>query len=243
MKIHKLLSGLVILVVALTAPLAVTGLGPVPAQADTYYFYPLASGVPSAVTSNLKMDVTDAGGGSVSFTISNLAGGSGEITAIYFYDGALLGATMNISNNDLVQFDPDSGKLPGGGTVGIPMNASAAFGADRDNPNQTLHDPGINPGESLTITFSLASGKTFDNVIASLDSWFFTFADGQSFVLNDGMLAVGFHLQELSGDPNSSGFVVVPTPPTGLVPLPPSALLLGTGLLGLLAVRRWGNRG
>ncbi len=220
-----------------------------PAQAEIYHFYPIADGVPTSyylVTSNLKMTVTeDVAGNSATFLFENLLTGSadGEITEIYFYDGGLLDAVMNIVNDTInnppkVYFTSTGpGNLPGGNTIGLPSGKSSTFTATREQGGGTPGF-GINPAEQLTITFALDPDRT-SGVIASLESWAM---NAPGFVANDGMLAVGLHLQKMppfgSAVPQatSSGFVAYGGGAGGLVPLPPSVLLLGSGLLGLAAL-------
>ncbi len=231
-----------------------------PAQADTYYFFPIAQGVPSSyysTTSNLYMEVTEDisdNSATATFVFHNALSGSlvdgkpsgayGEITEIYFYDGGLLGAVMSITNNNDVIFEQPEieVKLPGAQEVGIPAKATATFTAT-DVPGGGTPGYGINPGEQLTITFALNEERTI-GVIDSLNAWTNAWTENAPNFKSGSMLAVGLHLQKmpqfLSENNNyatSSGFVVAyGSGAGGLVPLPPSVFLLGSGLLGLAAL-------
>jgi hypothetical protein len=184
-----------------------------PARAITYGFNAItANNVADVATgeAQLFMDVTDPGGGSVLFTFRNTGPNPCSICDVYFYDGALLGATMSIQNSSGVAFSPNANPeaLPGGIPYGLPK-ASVVFSADSDSGDPGVMTNGVNPGESLGIQFALASGKSFAEVIATLD---------------EGSTVVGIHVQSF-GHSGSESFVNVP--------LPPSVLLLGSGLVGL----------
>lgn len=171
----------------------------------------------------LYMDVTDPGGAGVLFTFRNIGPNDSSICDIYFYDGALLGATMSIINSSGVSFSENANPaaLPGGNPYGLPP-ASVVFSADSDS---AVAPNGVNPGESLGIQFALASGKSFGDVIAALNA---AIANPP---FPAGSTVVGIRVQGFE-DGGSEGFVHTP--------LPPSVLLLGSGLLGLglLGVRR-----
>lgn len=116
-----------------------------------------------------------------------------------------------------------SSALPGGSTVSF--NATAALGLTAVPPPPVN---GLNPGESLTWTYSLASGFDVDAVIASM---------------NNGGLRVGLHLIVLPND-GSEGFVTVGNPvlpppnDPPVIPAPLGGMLAGAGLLAIGARRR-----
>ena len=84
--------------------------------------------------------------------------------------------------------------------------------ADSDPPVQPN---GVNPGESLGITFNLAGGGTFDDVLAEL---------------GDGTLRVGIHVQAFDTG-GSESFVNSPIPePHAVALFAIGALLVGTSI-------------
>lgn len=163
----------------------------------------------------LWVDVTGSGSNAV-FTFYNNGPAPCSITDVYFDDGHILGAEMSISYTSTgVAFSLGAKPkdLPGGNVVGF--ETSENYSADSDSPVQPN---GVNPGESLGISFALINGNLFDNVIADL---------------NSGALRIGIHVQGFA-DGESESFVNTPAP----VPEPATMLLLGSGLLGLAGFRK-----
>ena len=76
----------------------------------------------------------------------------------------------------------------------------------------------MNPDESLGMIFALADGLTYDNVISALTT---------------GDLRIGLHAIAFQSGGGGS-FVNNQTP----APIPPSVVLLGSGLFGLALYRR-----
>jgi hypothetical protein len=157
----------------------------------------------------LVVDV-DPNGTQVDFKFSNKGPNASSITDVYFADGTLLGIAT-ITDGPGVNFSEGAnpGNLPGGASI-FPA-FTAKFSADSDAPPPIN---GVNPGESLTITFDLINGKTFADTIAAL---------------GNGDLRIGIHVQSFSNG-GSESFVHVPEP--GFYGL------LSMGLAGLYVVVR-----
>jgi len=159
--------------------------------------------------SNLAVDVTDAGGGNVDITVSASGGDALSVANVYF-DGDVLSGIVAIGDSPPdVDFEeggapPD---LPAGNTVGF----SADFSASAEPPAPTS---GVNPGESVTFTVSIAPGFDFGDVIDAMNSL---------------DLRVGVHVIAFESG-GSESLVTVPEPGT--------LLLLAAGLAGLVGFGR-----
>ena len=165
----------------------------------------------------LFVDVTNAGSGQALFTFINIGPEASSITDVYFDDGTLLGIAA-IDNSDAgVQFSQFAtpGDLPDGNNASPPFVTTAGFSADSDAP---ASGNGVNPGESLGITFDLQGGGLFADVLAEL---------------GDGRLRIGIHVQAFD-DGYSEGFIN-----NGVVPAPTAVLLgsIGLGMVGWLKRR------
>ena len=92
-----------------------------------------------------------------------------SITDIYFDDGALLGIAEIDDSDPGVDFGfgATPAHLPGGRTLPVRFDATAAFSTSSGPPSQPN---GVNPGESVGITFDLISGMDFSDVLAFLDN-------------------------------------------------------------------------
>lgn len=211
--------------------------GPAAADTYTYYFMNITNNNAAnaaAGEAQLRMDVSGSDGSNVVyFKFYHDGNTSMSITDIYFYDGVLglSGTTLAIFAQSLgVSFDLNAtpAALPGGSGYGLPTS-SVVFSSDSNPP---VAANGIQPpSEYLTLKFTLAAGKDIDDVVAAL-AWI---QPGESPPLFDPGtdLVVGLHVQAFANG-GSESFVVRPPG----VPLPGSVLLFGSGLLGLLAVRR-----
>jgi hypothetical protein len=161
-------------------------------------------------SAQLAVDVTGGpGGGQVSFTFTNSGPAASSITDIYFDDGTLLGIAT-ITNGSGVSFSQGAspGNLPSGNLATPPFVATSGFTADSDPPAQPN---GVNPGETVTITFDLQPGGTLQDVLDELA---------------DGTLRIGVHVQGFAYG-GSESFVNTPLPEPGTL------ALLGVGVLGL----------
>jgi len=123
--------------------------------------------------------------GEVSFTLLNA--GDGKITAadLYFDDdaGVLAGLVSVVDGGD-VDFEEGGSppKLPGGKKQGF--EADVIVAAAKPAPKM-----GVNPGDEVTVSFTLADGKTLADVLAALEAGELrigvkTVASGKSFLNN-----------------------------------------------------------
>ncbi len=132
-----------------------------------------------------------------------------SIEGIYFDDGSLL----SISSIENHPSDPPTEDwttlftqgasppdLPGGNTLNPPFVTTAGFLADSEAPVPTN---GVEPGEWIEIIFRMQDGRTFDDVIAGLNS------DPES----EDSLRIGVHVIGL-GESDLSFSAVNPEPAT-----------------------------
>lgn len=158
----------------------------------------------------LSVEVTNPGSGFIDFTFRNTGPAASSITDLYWDDGALLGIALIIPGPG-TSFSTNAAppNLPGGETLSPPFVATAGFTADSNPPAQPN---GVNPGEFVTVRFSLIGGFSYADAINQL---------------NDGTVRIGVHVQGFATG-NSESFVIVPTPGA-----------LAIGVLGsLVAFRR-----
>jgi hypothetical protein len=161
----------------------------------------------------LSVNVTSPAAGRIQFDLTNVGGNAAVIAGVYWDDSGsdLLGSIASIVPGGGVSFSVDGSPpdLPGGKSI------SPAFVAGfRVNANAPAPKNGVNPGTTLGVIFNLDSGVTPAEVIAAM---------------NSGALRVGLHVIAFE-DGGSESFVNVPEPA--------SVLLVATGALGLVVVRR-----
>jgi len=162
----------------------------------------------------LEVDVPGTDLASFKFYNNGDPGETHSITDIYFYDGDVIDSsydpTVTVSSTDGVSFSEGAapGHLPG---YPSESTASIVYLSDSDNP---VPKYGVNPGEWIEFTFTTFTGTDIYSALLSTD------------------LVVGIHVQGY--DTGFSESFVNHQP----VPVPPSLWLMGSGLLGLIFLRR-----
>lgn len=163
-----------------------------------------------------------ANGPLVRVVFSNNGPTASAIAGIYFDSGsttdfASIAAIINTPPGVIFSAGGSPGALPAANQASpaFVTNISLVTTADSPPPQR-----GLNPGESLTVDFNLASGRSFANIEAQLAS---------------GDLRVGMHVISIGTAGQSESYVS--TPPGTIIPLP-SAGLMGLAGLGVVASRR-----
>ncbi len=114
----------------------------------------------------LSLDVTAAGPGQVAFQLTNTGGEDLSAAQLYFDDDlGLLASLVSVVDGSGVDFE-DGGTpadLPGGNHEDF----EADYVVSAENPAPFA---GVNPGESVTVVFAIAAGRTLADVIAALES-------------------------------------------------------------------------
>jgi len=199
----------------LVAVLAWAGFSAPAAKAVTFSFYCISNNdAANCATGEAQLSVdVIASGADVAFVFTNTGATASSITATYWDDGSLL-AQGTISNGAGVAFSTGCtpGNLPAGDSISPAFATTTGFCADSDPPTQPK---GVNPGETLTVTYTLYPLKTLADVLSEL---------------GDGTLRIGLHVQAI-GTGGSESFV-------NNVPEPGTFALLAFGLTGLAAARR-----
>lgn len=173
--------------------------------------------------SQMFVEILDLAG-QVEFVFSNIGPEPSSITDVYFDDGTLLGIASIDNTLGLVEFSQYATppELPGGNNLAPPFVTTTGFSADSNPPAQPL---GVNPGETLGITFDLKAGGVFDDVVGELAS---------------GALRIGIHVQGYASGGSESFINDGIFDPGGEVPAPGALILggIGAGLVSWLRKRR-----
>lgn len=144
------------------------------------------SGNAAAVAPQFAADVTDAGGGLVSFDFSNAGPIGSVISEIYWDSNGTYVSVQTVATNWSVGGSPPD--LPEGNTVGFDGDLYVTS----DNPSP---QKGIDAGESAV--FVLDTGATFAQTLTDLQ---------------DGTVRIGMHVISIDPSGNSDAFVTVPEP-------------------------------
>jgi hypothetical protein len=210
-----------------TAAAVVTMMGVAkPASAEIFGFSCITNNLASdcaILESQVYMEV-DAGAieNTVAFLFTNVGPAASSITDVYFNDlmPPLLGSPAYITSSSGVSFSADCSppNLPGGQDYGF----TTSYCADSNTPTQPM---GVNPGEWLSIAYTLQGDSTLANVIAALIS---------------GTYRVGLRIQGFASGGSESGI----NGPPRQVTEPSVLALMGIGLLIIgMRLRRSGDPG
>lgn len=155
---------------------------------------------------NIWIESNDLGN-SIEFIWHNDSTIDANVTDIYIEGNDISNAALGIAtinNTTDVQYSEGSTPLNPAGSIQFfgGLWKGTAFGADPDTPQPQFN--AINPGESLSVVFTLDSGITFDEVIAALHAG------------EDGF-RIAAHVQGL--DPNDDSLWVVTPAPGAMAPL------------------------
>jgi hypothetical protein len=183
--------------------------------------------------------VSNPGNGTVAFTFRNGAGTSpvqSTIANIYFADGTLLGAPSISTSGDAAFVTAGSpSTLPSAPSTFV---TSVQFDASAVNPkpsNGVDYTPGgPTNGDTVTLTFALQPGHTFNDVVAQLSN-----TAGPS---GTPQLQIGIHVINFASG-SSESFINNPNQPS-TTPAPATLTLALSGLagIGLAWLRRWRRR-
>jgi hypothetical protein len=225
----------------LAAPLAVMAVvvcSPSVASAESYTFSSCltanwvgCSGLPD----QMKVDVTDAGGGYVDFKFTNAIGIASSITALYFDAAAGLFKSIKVQSESAgVDFKTESlspPNTPGANGISPPFVVSVLENGPGKSDNVTLgadtqgSPQGIDAAsESLVLRLGLGTGKTFSDIIAALDK-----GPGVD------ALRIAAHIQSLPGGQSES--IICCDTGTG-IPSPEPASMALFGLMAIGAAHR-----
>jgi hypothetical protein len=201
--------------------LAVLCLSAVPARAGLYGFIPVthhSGSVADAVAGQFSFTVAQSAS-DVLFTFANSGPMPSSIAGVYFDDGAgILDSLLAPINGSGVRFK----------SGGKPRNLSAPRGYDftadfwataKESKGRGKNKNGVDPGEWVTIPFTLESGKTFGDLLSALELGAANLTEAA------GTLRVGLYVRSIGTSGKSDAFI-------DPVPLPGAFVL---GVLGLSA--------
>ncbi|MCQ8179501.1 VPLPA-CTERM sorting domain-containing protein [Methylomonas sp. SURF-1] len=215
------------------------------AAPTSFNFTRITSNAAEDVGSQLQMDVYNNADASaflnqtltnqVLFTFANSAQTAANIAEVYFDDNGFLASQTAILNSleGFTSFSPVSWTkpngtlknvvLPGGNNADPDFQPTPYFGANVDPGNPSL---GVNTGSDLLgILVSLNNGYGFDDISSALAS---------------GDLRIGLHVRSIGVAGASDSFINnrIPTETISGVPLPASAWMFLSGLVGFLGWQR-----
>ncbi|HEY8239922.1 MAG TPA: hypothetical protein VIH35_00665 [Kiritimatiellia bacterium] len=194
-------------------------------RANTYTFDRITSNSSTNVEQQFSIEVKSNSATQVSVTFSNSGPIQASIADIYFDDDGNFASIDGFTEPAGVSFTilATPAELPAANNATPDFETSLGLSADSANPPP---QNGVNVGEYLVVYLTLAGGKTFEDVIADLES---------------GDLRVGLHVQSIAGG-TSDSFVNNPpdnTPDPHLVPdAGLTVTMLGAAMLVMAAVRR-----
>ena len=218
-------------------------------RAALYGFVPISnnSGVSGAMALQLSVDVTDPGttvdiGGvlhdQVLFTFYNDGPSSsiydvsspekGAFTGVFLEDGKLmlLAEIHDVDYDATLYPEVDFGQPtspsnpPGWDLLDPDFQATSEFSVDSEEPKPIMK--AVSPGESLGLLYTLQSGRTFANVLTSLDLGMSDPDPGAGTSLR-----VALFVQNLGEDGEFSDMFVTPIPTSVVLGM------LGLGVVGL----------
>lgn len=144
----------------------------------------------STLGSQLGVTLVPLASGRVGFLLSNVGSESLNATGVYFDDASNVLANL-FDVTDFSGVDFAEGGKPGNVKSGNKVDFVAEFLATAARPTR---DTGVDQGQNVQINFTLANGKTIDDVIAAL---------------NSGDLRIGINAKK--GYVSESGFVPEPS--------------------------------
>jgi hypothetical protein len=197
----------------------------------TYDFYAISTNNPTDCATGaaqFKMDVSDSGS-NVVFKLYNTGPLSSSMTQFYFMDNTVGGLLVYPADSTPIGNGPGvnivytaTGNLPGisdylGDFPAVNYRGQAASQGG-------VPANGVQSGEYVNFTFALSGAHVFADVITALNF-------GPN--LPVGGFLVGVHGQSLAPGLGSCSYVQMPQ-----TPIPGSLLLLSSGVLGLIGLRR-----
>ncbi len=195
------------------------GFAAAPSQAVTLNFDGITNNVNDpAIEAQVTIDITDNSANiahTVKAILSVSSGVSMAVANLYVDDNGLFSGINSFVNGTGVKWGlgGSPGSIPAGNNANPDFNTNTALdsGALAGAGGKPAHS--VNPGENVTLIYTLAAGKNFSDVLDQIAN---------------GDLRFGIHV--IGIDPSVSAV-------THLVPEPASMATLGLGL-GLVALRR-----